>query len=47
MEDTLSQEELTRLPSLEIATYLSKIQRGIQSIFMGAPIAADDNRIVV
>lgn len=47
MEDTLSTEEFARLPNVEIASYLSKIQRGIQSLFMGAPIAADDNRIVV
>jgi hypothetical protein len=47
MEETLSLEELSRLPNLEIATYLSKVQRGIQSLFMGAPVLADVDRIVV
>jgi len=47
MEDTLSLEEISRLPNLEIATYLAKVQRGIQSVFMGAPVLADVDRIVV
>ena len=43
---TLSTEEYERLPNAEEASLLSKSQGGIQSVFMGAPILADVDRIV-
>ena len=46
MQETLSQEELLRLPTTEIATYLARVQRGIQSVFLGAPVLADVDLIV-
>ena len=45
-EVTLSDQEFTRLPTVEEAGFLSASQKGIQSVYMGSPIAADDNRIV-
>jgi hypothetical protein len=46
MERTISDNEFTRLPSVEEASLATKFQKGIQSLFMGAPIALDDDRIV-
>lgn len=45
-EHTVSDEEFARIPNAEEASLLSKGQGGIQSIFMGAPILADVDRIV-
>lgn len=46
MENTVSDNELARIPTAEEKALLGKTQGGIQSLFMGAPIAADDNRVV-
>lgn len=46
MENTISDQEMTRFPSVEQAGVLSKLQKGIQSLFMGAPILADADRVV-
>lgn len=43
---TLSPEEYARIPNAEEASLLSKSQGGIDSVFMGAPILADVDRIV-
>lgn len=45
-EYTLSSDEYGRLPDAEEASLLSKSQGGIQSMFLGAPILADVDRIV-
>jgi hypothetical protein len=45
-EQTLSDTEYARLPNVEEAGFLAAAQRGIQSVFMGAPILADVDRIV-
>lgn len=47
MERTVSDSEFGRVPTVEEAGVISKLQKGIQSVFMGAPVVADDDRIVV
>lgn len=46
MENTISDVEFARIPNVEESGYLGKAQRGIQSLFMGAPVLADVDRIV-
>lgn len=46
MENTLSDQEMQRVPNVEEAALIGKLQKGIQSLFMGAPILADADRIV-
>lgn len=43
-ETTLSDQEFTRLPSVEESALLA--QGGVQSLFMGAPVVADVDRLV-
>jgi hypothetical protein len=45
-ENTVSDEEFGRIPNAEEASYLTKVQGGVQSLFLGAPILADVDRIV-
>lgn len=47
MERTVSDVEFGRIPTVEEAGIVAKLQKGIQSLFMGAPVVADDDRIVV
>jgi hypothetical protein len=46
-ETTLSDQEFARVPNAEEAAYLAKAQVGTSSLYMGAPVVLDDNRIVV
>ncbi|UCG53368.1 MAG: hypothetical protein JSW58_07395 [Candidatus Latescibacterota bacterium] len=46
MENTLSYEELNRVPTAEEKVLLAAMQVGAASIYLGSPIALDDNRIV-
>ena len=45
-EHTISTEEKARIPTPAEAEVLAVFTGGAQSVFMGAPVVADDNRIV-
>lgn len=46
MENTLSDLEQSRVPNAEEKVLLGKMDNGVQYVFMGQPIALDDNRVV-
>ena len=47
VQRTISDEEFGRIPTAEQDSLLDNIQGGIQSLFMGAPVLADVDRLVV